>query len=466
VPARYLHTATVINDQLYVYGGFAKNTECTYVLSQMSVLDLTTFTWSKPYTVPPRYNHSATLAAHGKQLYIYAGKDESGKTVCDLFAIHLDTFKVMPQVTLTGDVAYLKSQHFTEYIGNNQLMVFGKYADTPDKDDYGLWLLDLESLEWRQLFKDKCFTLGVWNYFAVIQPDELVNVPYFPTEDDDDQDAVAHQEFCGLLNKEHLMFVFLGNMDKDRPQPYDHFRDLLVVDPEMIGLWQVPQSTMQSNLADLLESGRDWADFEIRSTYSEPADDPTPENKRYTLPMPSARPPSLAIKCHRAILWARWPHFRTMLSSGMRESHLDHLNIPEPPQIVAAFVHYLYTDQLAANTSCDILCGLLVLASIYFLPRLVKLCCQHLVDRCLSAKTCIIIFQSAVEANEVGLKSLALEYIFAHFGAVLKSKALMQLSDIAMEELLSAVSEDATLVAKDQYISANKGPIGIKRRIH
>lgn len=29
VPARYLHTATILDDKLYVYGGFAKNTECT-----------------------------------------------------------------------------------------------------------------------------------------------------------------------------------------------------------------------------------------------------------------------------------------------------------------------------------------------------------------------------------------------------------------------------------------------------
>ncbi|CAO3589970.1 unnamed protein product [Absidia cylindrospora] len=38
VSARYLHSAVVYDDKLFVYGGFAKNTDCTYVLDEISVL--------------------------------------------------------------------------------------------------------------------------------------------------------------------------------------------------------------------------------------------------------------------------------------------------------------------------------------------------------------------------------------------------------------------------------------------
>ncbi len=51
----------------------------TYVLDELSVLDLKSFTWSKFHGVPPRYNHSATLVGH--KMYIYAGKDEHGNAV-------------------------------------------------------------------------------------------------------------------------------------------------------------------------------------------------------------------------------------------------------------------------------------------------------------------------------------------------------------------------------------------------
>lgn len=37
VPARYLHSAVVFNDKLFVYGGFAKNSECNNLQSCMII---------------------------------------------------------------------------------------------------------------------------------------------------------------------------------------------------------------------------------------------------------------------------------------------------------------------------------------------------------------------------------------------------------------------------------------------
>ncbi|KAG1244378.1 hypothetical protein G6F68_015474 [Rhizopus microsporus] len=68
----------------------------TYVLDDLSVLDLNNFTWTQFRGIPPRYNHSATLI--GRKMYIYAGKNQQGDTVTDLFVLHLDTPPYTPRL--------------------------------------------------------------------------------------------------------------------------------------------------------------------------------------------------------------------------------------------------------------------------------------------------------------------------------------------------------------------------------
>lgn len=374
----------------------------TYVLSQLNVLDLHTFAWSKPYTVPPRYNHSATLV--GRRLYVYAGKDESGKTVPDLFAVDLDSFKVIPQIGLSGDIAYLKSQHFTEHLGDNNLVVFGKHGD----NEYGLWLLDLSTLHWHSLSKEHCLSEGVWNFFTSCPMADLAGPP--TTKDTRDR-------------TQQKALLFLGNLDCDRPQPYDHFRDMLVVDPEAMALWQIPEPTLQHDFHSLLSEGMEWADYSLVSQQ-----DPAP------------------IRCHRAVLWARWLHFRHLSHSGMKEATSNSITFPEGREVLVVFLHFLYTDELLAATEWQTLAGLLVMANMYLLPRLTKLCCRRLAQT-LTTETCGGIFQASVEAHQEGLKMLVLEFMFKNYGAVLKSRALSGLSEQALDEFLEHVPHDSILIS-------------------
>ncbi|RKP09665.1 hypothetical protein THASP1DRAFT_8637, partial [Thamnocephalis sphaerospora] len=383
VLARYLHTAVIYDDKMYVYGGFAKNAECTYVLSQMSVLDLNTFAWSKPHPVPPRYNHSALLV-HDR-MYIYAGKDGSGKTVTDLYVVDLRLGKVLPQTGITGDVELLKSHHFTEYVGDGRLVMFGKFMKNEEDSEYNLWLLDLGTLEWSKLPKERCLERGVWNYFTVATAEEL------------------GESASGTTDPSQRRLVFLGNADPKRPQLYDHFRDLLVVNLEPAGVWQVPATTLGSDFAWLLDHP-ELADFSLRPQDDEP------------------------VMVHRAVLCARWPHFRNLQASGMRETKDGWLELPESSEVVNAFVYYLYVDQLPEHASWEVVTGVLEIANIYLLPRLAKLCCRLLVERHMSLATCAPIFQAAVMAGESGLKLVALEYIFMHFGSVWRLQSLSMLN--------------------------------------
>ncbi|KAI8075475.1 uncharacterized protein B0P05DRAFT_547641 [Gilbertella persicaria] len=393
VPARYLHSASVYDDKLFIYGGFAKNSNCTYVLDELSVLDLKTFTWTKYHGVPPRYNHSATLIGH--KMYIYAGKDEHGDTISDLFVINLNAPPYTPHLVFSGStysqMVLLKSQHFCEAVCG-KLLVFGRYLtqNTPHESMYGLWMLDLDTLTWERQERNAHFEVGGWNYFTVISQDGLNNL------------------------------FFLGNTDPFRPQGYDHFRDALVINSETLGLYDIPALSVSCEFSQLLNNP-ELSDFVI-----------VPANGQ-------------AFHVHQVILVTRWPHFRNIYKSGMMEATQRRMEIPEPYEVVLVFLKYLYNDRLDENESCSNICHVLVLANMYLLHRLKKICCEQLYRQHLTIENCGLIFEKAIMAEETGLKLLTLDFMFRNLGYVLKSNILLQMSPNIRMEFLDAVPEDAVL---------------------
>lgn len=198
----------------------------TYVLDEMCILDLHTMTWTTHHNMPSRYNHSATLV--GNKMYIYAGKDEQGTTVSDLFVIHLQNEPYTAYPLICNDhfedlgMVLAKSQHFCD-TACGKLFVFGRYAsrkqlDNSDKNSsnnsissdndliYGLWMLDLDTLQWKKQECSKHFEVGGWNYFIVIR--EPLN---------DKIESPRSQVFCNSL-------LFLGNTDPSKSHGHDHFR--------------------------------------------------------------------------------------------------------------------------------------------------------------------------------------------------------------------------------------------------
>ncbi|KAI9469849.1 MAG: hypothetical protein EXX96DRAFT_587629 [Benjaminiella poitrasii] len=418
VPARYLHTASVYDDKLFIYGGFARNSDCTYVLDELSILDLKTFSWSKHHGIPPRYNHSATLVGH--KMYIYAGKDEHGSTVSDLFVVNLNTPPYTPHLVLStnnnnnSQMVLLKSQHFCESICG-KLIVFGRYlVNNTAESMYGLWMLDLDTLVWERQECDGIFEVGGWNYFTVLTE----------TQHPSDQ-----QQQVNLNN-----LFFLGNTDPFRPQGYDHFRDALVIDCETLGLYDIPSShalsSIQCEFSRLLNNP-ELSDFVV-----------VPANGQ-------------ELHVHQVILITRWPHFRNIYKSGMMESRQGRMEIPEPYEVVLAFLKYLYNDRLDESEPCEIVCHLLILANMYLLNRLKKLCCERLYRHHLNVDNCGLIFEKAIAAEEVGLKSLTLEFMFRHLGYILKTNILLDMAPVIRKEFLDAVPEDAVLDIHYQHYRQN-----------
>jgi hypothetical protein len=81
-----------------------------------------------------------------------------------------------------------------------------------------------------------------------------------------------------------------------------------------------------------------------------------------------------AIKVHKAILVARWGHFKRMVGSGMSETITNCVEIPEPVNWVRGLVHFIYTGSVDfedyLNYDLVDYVGLLTLSNMYELPML------------------------------------------------------------------------------------------------
>ncbi|CDH55639.1 hypothetical protein RO3G_05780 [Lichtheimia corymbifera JMRC:FSU:9682] len=450
VVPRYLHSATVFQDKLFVYGGFARKATCTYVLDELNVLDLKTWTWMQYDKVPPRYNHSSTLVGH--KMYIFGGKDEHGNTVSDLYMVnlmHASTYT--PHLVLSGHAAntnnsmmLLKSQHFCEAVCG-KLLVFGRYLDSPRlpiqqqqqqqqqpttttnttllhqvdqahaAGGYALWMLDLDTLVWqRQVCGSPHFSMGGWNYFTMIT-------------------TADNEEETSLLNHHHLLF--LGNTDPFRPQGYDHFRDAWVINAEQLGLYDIFEYSASEHLGHA---------FGHLLQYPELSD---------CVVVPSTGD---EIHVHKVILCTRWPHARTILVD-------DRIVLPEAHGTVMPLIRYLYTDQLDKdNQDPLVLINLLLAAHRYKLPRLKKLCCERLYREHMTLEHCGAICEKAMQVDEAGLQSLSLDFMFLNYGALVKSNDHEQsqqpqqsrMPDAVWKAFLETVPDEATLqIHQQQTIS-------------
>ncbi|KAL0094327.1 hypothetical protein F4703DRAFT_1817852 [Phycomyces blakesleeanus] len=457
------------DDKLFVYGGFAKSMECTYVLDELNVLDLQTMIWTKYQDVPPRYNHSATLI--GQKMYIYGGKDEHGSTVSDLYMINLLVPPYTPHLVLSGEqsstsskMVLLKSQHFCDAVCG-KLLVFGRYLSKNQETNhsssgisgssnssnsssssssssssgsgssssgssgsgngipeasYSLWMLDLDTLEWERQECNIHFEVGGWNYFTAFKEQMMPG-----TEDDDQSVATVNS------------LLFLGNTDTYRPQGYDHFRDALIINSETLGLYDIGPPCCLNQLSRLLTN---------------------PELSDFVIVVSGGQ----EIQVHQVILITRWPHFRNMYNSGMTEALERRLEIPEPYEVVMVLLKYLYSDRLDETESWDVLCQVLVVANMYLLSRLKKMCCEQLYRRHMSVESCGAIFEKAILTDEVGLKMLTLDFIFRNYGSVLKSSTLMHMPLLVHQEFLEAIPDEAVLDIGQMRASNTTKPIGGK----
>lgn len=213
------------------------------------------------------------------------------------------------------------------------------------------------------------------------------------------------------------------------------YRDALVVHGESLGLYDIAEPRFSTEFVQLLNSP-ELSDFSIIAANGQ------------------------EIYVHQVILLTRWPHFKNIHKSGMSESIERKMTILEPVEVIMAFLKFLYSDRLDENEPWEVVCDLLVMSNMYLLHRLKKLCCERLYRCHMTIDSCGLIFEKAIMAEEVGLKLLALSFMFQNYGSILKSNMLMDLPSSVREEFLDSVPEEAVLeVGRSRYISQPPLPI-------
>ncbi|KAK2743790.1 hypothetical protein FQN57_004727 [Myotisia sp. PD_48] len=165
--------------------------------------------------------------------------------------------------------------------------------------------------------------------------------------------------------------------------------------------------------------------------------------------LPSTIATSDPIHVHRIILQTRWPHFRRLYAAKMAEYQTNRLHIPEPYHVVRAFLYYLYTDSISADSeaapSVIDVAGMLVMANLYDMPKL-RLLCVNRLSRELDVDNAAIVWERAVRTNEDWLKRRAASFCLANWGRIVRTDGFRTLSKQGLVELCEVVDMEARIV--------------------
>lgn len=172
-------------------------------------------------------------------------------------------------------------------------------------------------------------------------------------------------------------------------------------------------------------------------------------------------PTSQPIYVHRLILQARWPHFARLWASQMAEFHTKKMHIPEPYNVVKAFLFYLYTDRIdPASTGLDDddnavtadlsdVAGLLVMSNIYNIPHL-RLLCVNRLSKELDVDHACITWHCAGLAGEDWLRRRAAGFCLTHWGRIVRTSGFLRLPRSALVELSQEIDMEGRVVGGEE----------------
>ncbi|KAF9428840.1 hypothetical protein BGZ94_000788 [Podila epigama] len=268
----------------------------------------------------------------------------------------------------------------TGAIAGQHMILSGTYL-TSAQQTFSIWSLNLTSLVWTRIDTGTVFSTGSWNR--------------------------------GLLYENSNAYLVFGNKSRNLADDYQNrqtnFEHISIVDLEAFGIYRHPPTTMTQTAQELglsLLNDPSMADFEIL----------TQDNQR--------------IPVNSAILTTRWPYFGALVreqeEKEMAQCKQDGteydptlsskrtLALPEPFNVVLAFLQYLYTDHLvtAQQHQATVLSQLLLLADMYGLDRLRDLA-THALHQMLNMSTAAMVYETAALSQQTGLQIRSLKVMIA-----------------------------------------------------
>ncbi|XP_019625858.1 PREDICTED: kelch domain-containing protein 3-like isoform X1 [Branchiostoma belcheri] len=158
-PARDGHSLCVVDDNLYVFGGYEQIADC--FSNEVHKLDTTTMHWrllpARGHPARWRDFHSAT--AVGSKMLIFGGRADQLGPYHSNHEIYPNYVKVFDTVTLRWSEPEVKNRAMIEgrrshsaFAHGQYVYIFGGYNALLEKHYGDMWRLDTEKWEWKQVF--------------------------------------------------------------------------------------------------------------------------------------------------------------------------------------------------------------------------------------------------------------------------------------------------------------------------
>ncbi|KAK9464841.1 hypothetical protein V1512DRAFT_267307 [Lipomyces arxii] len=421
---RARHAACMSDDgkRLYFCGGFRHH----FVMSDIFCLDLQSMTWSDSRPFVARYDHVATVRFD--KMWIFGGLTQDMDRPSEVSWFDLRTSAVAtlrfeavdrqaderPSRRGTPVPDKRAGTHFYSFCGST-VVDFMTHGPAIHNTETSITSFDLTELRWRTLADASCdiFSGNAWSYIAL--SGTTAYLLGYPLYSDHEQEADV---LCRILP---INLKYYGATPSQTDQSES-------IQPETLG----------ADFAKLFHD-REKSDFVVTAISDELESQP-PDTSSST-----ADGVSEPIYVHTLILAARWPHFRRLSNSRMREYTRKRMHIPEPYSTVRALLYFLYSDTIAPDVPVDVIARLLVLSNMYALQRLRDLCLSRIQDM-FDVTNAARIWECAKLAQEDVLRTSAARFCLNHWGRIVRTKSFFALSKHAMVELCGEIDLEGQVV--------------------
>ncbi|XP_066526614.1 kelch repeat and BTB domain-containing protein 8 [Hoplias malabaricus] len=151
--------------------------------------------------------------------------------------------------------------------------------------------------------------------------------------------------------------------------------------------------------------------------------------------------------CHRNVLAAISPYFRSMFTSGLTESSQREVRIVGvESESMRLVLDYAYTSRVTLS-ECNVQ-ALFTAASIFQIPALQDQCAHFMISR-LDPQNCIGVFMFADAYGHQELRERSQDYIRKKFLCVMGEQEFLQLTK---EQLVSILNSDDLNVEKEEHV--------------
>ncbi|KAL1500249.1 hypothetical protein AB1Y20_012917 [Prymnesium parvum] len=445
------HTATVIGNRIYVFGGtWTDEDEVTSFRNDLHALDVATHTWSRPITrgEPPAEREGHTAVGLQKRIYFFGGTwvdaDDNSVYLSDLHVLSsvgdgLPPVEGWPAAgwewtrpQTTGTTPSPREGHTASIVGETMVVFGGAGLDT---DDTSINLSDVHMLDtctftWSQpamhgsipqerryhtasVVGDKIYIFGGQYYDPIADLHfECDNVlteldvhsctwSQVPTESRPPLRRACHS--TGVAGRQ--IYIVGGRYWDVSEDDYIFLNDIQVLETS-------PPSTFAS----------DWKRYFNNEAMSD-----------VVLCVQGCR-----FFAHRVVLAARCEYFRCMFEIGMRETSQAEIEVPDVElEVFRKLLEHLYTD--TEEIPQEIALPLFAAADRFGVERLRRLCALR-VETIMRVDTVCSIFTVADQHGDECLKVECVRFIVSNFAEVHNTEAFRRLDRPLLDAVHAAIS--------------------------